>query len=604
MDRKPFKRLLGQETEYAIRFTPAEGKIRPTNQSLYRLISNNIKELVKARPGERNYYQDQFFVENGGAFCYEFLPSTPEGGLLEGSTPECSSPSELLLYQRAQEELLRQAVQQTQSQVESDGTLGLIKNCRDAEGNIYGTQENYEGEIASGFSLFLYRAGLIFCFPFSVISQVVTSFVVLLTEFLLLIGAFVFYFFLAVIQGVLKLLSIFLPFTPMLFLVNIFSKSKNSLKNKFTQVIENEEEADKINNMLWRVYYKIFYPFQIPAFFPFILILWLTAFKKQRQGLQAFLISKPIISGAGTLLQDGTFALSEKGTGIRRLARVTISPSDRAIFDFGNILKKFNFAGIDLLLFRPSKYKQLFHRVQRIQLGLSDSNRAHIAEYLKTGTTLLMLEMAETGFLNDAPQLSSPVKALRAINSDPGLKTRVPIKGKEPMSGLEIQQYYLTAARLFLKQKKNISMEYYEIVKLWDETIKTLEKDPGKLIGRLDWVSKRYLIETSGADKSYEVKKKIDIAYHELNSGYFNLLEEKGIAPKLLDDSAIKEAIRTPSSPERVKLRSRLVGGIHYEGSRMTISWDSVRIGNWKNRKIVYLNKNNDQNTPKNKTFD
>ena len=33
------------------------------------------------------------------------------------------------------------------------GKLGLLKNCRDAQGHVYGAQESFQVSVASGFSL-------------------------------------------------------------------------------------------------------------------------------------------------------------------------------------------------------------------------------------------------------------------------------------------------------------------------------------------------------------------------------------------------------------------------------------------------------------------
>ena len=48
--------------------------------------------------------------------------------------------------------------------------------------------------------------------------------------------------------------------------------------------------------------------------------------------MQAFLLSRSILSGAGTLKSDSRFVLSEKGTGMKRLTRFSIVPGDRAVF--------------------------------------------------------------------------------------------------------------------------------------------------------------------------------------------------------------------------------------------------------------------------------
>src|SRR5689334_21584964 len=100
-----FSRLLGLETEYAIRFTARGPGGHPGNDVIYGAIADAVRLLVAAQPGERgaDSGREQLFLENGGALYYEFFPHALKGGLLEASTPQCMTPSQLLLHQKAQE---------------------------------------------------------------------------------------------------------------------------------------------------------------------------------------------------------------------------------------------------------------------------------------------------------------------------------------------------------------------------------------------------------------------------------------------------------------------------------------------------------------------
>jgi Pup amidohydrolase len=45
---------------------------------------------------------------------------------------------------------------------------------------------------------------------------------------------------------------------------------------------------------------------------------------------------------------------------------------------------------------------------------------------------------------------------------------------------------------------------------------------------------------------SHAARKKIDIKYHELGSGYFAMLERRGLAPRWLLEDDIRAAMRQP----------------------------------------------------------
>jgi proteasome accessory factor A len=200
----------------------------------------------------------------------------------------------------------------------------------------------------------------------------------------------------------------------------------------------------------------------------------------------------------------------------------------------------------------------LFSRRQRLQLGLSDSNRAQTAEYLKIGATSLVFDMAEAGFLDDAPRVVRPADALKCFSNDPTLRKRVALRTGERMNALELQRWYLRRAEQYISAHRVASLECGEVVALWRATLNALESDPSSLVGRIDWVTKQALI-TGGGDLSRAAKKKIDIKYHEVGSGYFSLLERRGLAPVRVSRAAIRAAVLDPPENTPAWKRGRLV---------------------------------------------
>src|SRR5581483_2439289 len=100
----------------------------------------------------------------------------------------------------------------------------------------------------------------------------------------------------------------------------------------------------------------------------------------------------------------------------------------------------------------PQQYLRLFAARQRLQISLGDSNLADAAEYLRVGTTLLMLDAIEAGEMPIAPRVLRPIRSLRTLCSDPSLSARIPLAGGQAASALEIQRFYLEACRRFLER--------------------------------------------------------------------------------------------------------------------------------------------------------
>lgn len=567
------RRLIGLETEYAIRYTPVDpADPSPGNRAIFEALAQGIQELVQTLPARTQFERHKFFLINGGAFCYEALPTSPDGGLIEGATPECRGARQLFLYQRAQDDLLRRAIALAQEALREQGwrgQIGVLKNCRDALGNIYGAQENYEATVATGGRLWLYRASLALTAALLIIPTLLT--------------------WLLLVLMVLGMISFLLGLMMLAVLAPGFVKRK-----KLGRLLTEEGYAQILEPRLGRVTIWMHYGLWWPALWPFLQALRATAFVPQRRAITGFLVSRAILSGCGFVDEEGHFFLSEKGSALREAMRRNGNPSSRSIFDTGNLMKP----ATDLALLQLGRYKALFAPRQRMQLGLADSNVAQVAELLKIGSTLLVLEMAEAGELEDAPQLRDPVAAMHAISADPTLRAQVALKGGGVISALELQRFYQGRAQRFLDDHPAPALEDLEAVKQWGEALDALEEDPGLLIGRLDWVTKRFLLESCAQDAPYEVRKKIDLRYHELGEGYLAQLEEEGVAPRLLEASQLEEAALEAPSDTPAALRSRVMRSLSQVPQEVYIGWNSVRIGSRLKGRVIQLSDYRKQTKP------
>jgi hypothetical protein len=317
---------------------------------------------------------------------------------------------------------------------------------------------------------------------------------------------------------------------------------------------------------------------------PWALVARVFAIRDIRKQMTGYLVSRPCITGAGSLADDGHFVLSEKAHGIRRIMRVGASPDARGIYDLPSILK----AAGRLVLLRPRAFVGAFRRRQRLQISLSDSNMAQVAEYLKVGMTLVVLDMLEAGALVDAPLPVDPIAALNAINADPTLRTPVPIVGGGEMTALQLQRWYLECARKHVATAEVVAMDAHEVVRLWGQALDALESDPGTLVGKLDWITKRLLIEQC-ADDDFDVKKKIDLRYHEITDGYFRQLEKADGAARMVDEHAVRRAMKSPPDGSPAAMRGRLIAELADSGTTTSVNWERVRIGGVFRGKVIRL---------------
>ncbi len=453
-----------------------------------------------------------------------------------------------MLYQKAQEALLSEALEPAGKRVGAE--LGLLRHCRDGEGKVYGVQENYEAEVGSAFDLWAWRLGLVVLLPIAAADLLIMTSVLII------------------------LLAVLLPSVVLLGVLGAFFP-----ESRFAEWLENDLGE-------WLGQPAIY--LELAITWPMILgltgLVRLTAFRRIRAQTQAFFASRVVFAGTGAVQPEGRFAVSPRGLAIKLPMRMSALPDSRGIFDPTNLAKQ---------LMQPmtgdfNAPLRLFGRRQRLQMGVSEAQRCQLGEYLTLGTAMLVLDMAEAGALGDAPRLLAPVQALHTFSADPGLGEAVDTREGQ-MTALELQRWYLEAAERWVASHDAPSLEAKELLQTWREVLGLLESKPGQLIGRVDWITKRYLLETAGAGAPQEVLQKIDLRYHELGQGYLARLEAEGLAPRVVSEAAVERAMHQAPVDTPAHVRGRLIRSLSGGPEAATIDWDSIRIGSALKAKVIRL---------------
>src|SRR5687768_9207913 len=343
---------------------PPTGR-RPANRySIFRDLVAVLRGKIPCAAA-RNMKEGVFHAA-GGAVWFETERPAVGGGLIEGSTPECRSPRQLLAWQRAQDQLL------AESAADAFGdAVALIKNDRDGAGNIYGAQENYEASLAGGWRLATWRAALVLLVPLAMLTWLA----------LWLIEGFVALYALA--ATVVYLLAERLLPRPEWLARILFGCSVKDLES---DIPTGPAWLEAVLSLVARL---VAAPLAIALF----AVLWLTAFVRIRQQMTPFLISRAIVCGSGSLDNQGRFHLADKGPAMNCLTGFGGLLGDRPIYCLGHFFKT---VYADAWL-APQQYLRLFASRQRLQIALGDSNVAQAAEYLRVGTTMLVLDAIEAG---------------------------------------------------------------------------------------------------------------------------------------------------------------------------------------------------------------
>jgi proteasome accessory factor A len=151
------KRIYGLENEFGIAFTCNGRRTLPSEK-----VVRYLFEKLITTEGFLNV-----FLENGARFYLD------TGCHPEYATPECASPMDVMIYDKAGERILESLLNYAQNKVHEEGfqgELAIFKNNTDFVGNSYGCHENY---LADRTVDFYYMAEQLI--PFLVTRQIFTG---------------------------------------------------------------------------------------------------------------------------------------------------------------------------------------------------------------------------------------------------------------------------------------------------------------------------------------------------------------------------------------------------------------------------------------------
>ncbi|BCA56092.1 Pup--protein ligase [Nitrospira sp. KM1] len=202
------------------------------------------------------------------------------------------------------------------------------------------------------------------------------------------------------------------------------------------------------------------------------------------------------------------------------------------------------------------------NQYRRIHLLLGDSNMAEYATALKMGTTGLVLQLIEDGKAPRDIELDEPVETLQEISQDQERRWLVRLMSGTTISAIDVQERFLEAAKAHCMGQDE---ETDWVLQQWEVVLQDLRGSYDRLVGRIDWASKLWLLESFREAEQLEwndpMLKSLDLEYHNLNPGkglYYGLLEE-GRVPRLTTDKAIALAMNHPPRNTRAFGRGELV---------------------------------------------
>lgn len=216
-------------------------------------------------------------------------------------------------------------------------------------------------------------------------------------------------------------------------------------------------------------------------------------------------------------------------------------------------------------------------RFRRLHLLHGDTSVLPATLALKVGTTALVLDLLEADALPRC-MLADAVSAFRALSHRLEPPWRVTLAdGRESDAVDLLGVYYEAAQRAFAGR----DAETDRLLRLWNEALCGLAGEVDTLVGRVDWVTKRWLFEQfmqrEEMDWDDPVMKSLDLEFHQVDPA-------RGLTTNLavplpgwdVGELAVAEAMEIPPANTRASARSRVMRQLEAESVRYFVDWEVI----------------------------
>ena len=295
--------------------------------------------------------------------------------------------------------------------------------------------------------------------------------------------------------------------------------------------------------------------------------------------LLSFLATRQLFAGAGRVGQASPLAFDIEPD--NHPAAVPFQLSQRADHIVNDIYQwvQFNRAIInarDEPLADHRKYR-------RLHLLIGDSNMSPFANALKVGTTALLLTLLEEGDVPEDVILHDAVMATRQISHEGTGRAVVALEDGRTRAALDIQREFQAHASRVLGGR---DAETDWILENWAFTLDALCTRPELLLGGVDWISKKWLLETFRESEGLSWQdpwlQSLDLEYHNIDParGLFHALPAAKAIAEFNASIARTDATRTPPADTRAHGRGLAVALFQERQLPYVINWDSLAIDN------------------------
>ena len=219
-------------------------------------------------------------------------------------------------------------------------------------------------------------------------------------------------------------------------------------------------------------------------------------------------------------------------------------------------------------------------RYRRFHVIIGDSNLSLYANFLKIGTTCLVLQALLNGAATvKIPLLADPLGDLKRISRDNTWKWECREGNGKLTSAVDVQRSYLKLVKEFCP---SLPPEWKKVQEGWEQVLNDLERDPLSTSDRLDWSAKFKIIEQFRQMEELPTDdpwlRSLDLSYHLLDreQGLFYGLMDQGVFKLPFDYDEITSHSLCPPSTTRAAVRGRCIE--KFGSAVQATQWDYILV--------------------------